>query len=360
MLRVLAKNHSKDMENSEDSTPSPTPGLLDERNCVSCVVIWQKFDFNKKLDGIRGAGGDGLKKILQNISECVKSFPSSESEVKFESQSTLSGNQVRKDLVFQTEKQAKDFNFKVIDSVQLPVKVSMKTFLFSEAELGFQQKPVLTEQDVLYLLVKQNKLSHFFRHFLTCKVITEDNKIMFRFNNISDVNLFLYNKCSDPSKRTIGLLRENQEKLKLLPDRNGEFSLITSDNFLPNIESKTWNWDDWENEFKFRSKKLGVVKHLQFVTKIDLYTFFVSEDAKVCATLEVPLEQIMEDKFSDLECLGKAKADEQEVKSQLAAVEKELKAAKVDLAKKETVFENQNKIIKELRKELQSKLTKSR
>ena len=72
------------------------------------------------------------------------------------------------------------------------------------------------------------------------------------------------------------------------------------------------------------------------------------------------MEQIMENKFSDLECLEKAKADEQEVKSQLAAVEKELKAAKIYLAKKETVFENQNKIIKELRKELQLKLTKSR
>ena len=124
-----------------------------------------------------------------------------------------------------------------------------------------------------------------------------------------------------------------------MPDRNGVFSLITSDNFLRQIESKTWKWEDWEREFKFRYEKLGVMKHLQFETKIDLYTFFVSEDAKVCATLEVPLEQIMEDKFSDLECLEKAKADEQEVKSQLAALEKELKAAKVDLAKKETVVD---------------------
>ena len=155
------------MENSESSTPHPTS---DERNCVSCVIIWQKFEFNKKLDGIRGAGGDGLKKILQNISECAKSFPSSDSEVKFESQSTLSGNQARKGLVFQTEKQATDFNFKVIDSVQLPVKVSMKTFLFSEGELGFQQKPVLTEQDVLYLLVKQVKLSHFLDTSLLAKL----------------------------------------------------------------------------------------------------------------------------------------------------------------------------------------------
>ena len=72
------------------------------------------------------------------------------------------------------------------------------------------------------------------------------------------------------------------------------------------------------------------------------------------------MEQIMEDKSSDLEFLEKAKADEQDVKSQLAAVEKELKAAKVDLAKKETMFENPNEITKELRKELQLKLTKSR
>ena len=69
------------------------------------------------------------------------------------------------------------------------------------------------------------------------------------------------------------------------------------------------------------------MKRLQFETKIDLYTFFVSQDAKDCATLEVPLEQIMEDESSYLEFLEKAKVDEQDAKSQLAAVEKELKAA---------------------------------
>ena len=43
---------------------------------------------------------------------------------------------------------------------------------------------------------------------------------------------------------------------------------------------------------------------------------------------------------------------------QLAAAEKELKVAKVDLAKKETKFDNQKNTIEELRKELERKLTK--
>merc|ERR1712096_182659 len=86
-----------------------------------------------------------------------------------------------------------------------------------------------------------------FSHFLTCKVITEDHKILFRFNSISDINLFLYNKCYDPRKRTLGLLRENQEQLRVLPDNDGRFSLVSSDGFLPSFpREKKPEWKDLE------------------------------------------------------------------------------------------------------------------
>merc|ERR1712096_166617 len=123
-----------------------------ERNCVSIIVIWEKFDFYRRLGGIRGEGGAGLKQILEDISNCVRSNPTSESELKFASQSSLDGNQVRKDFVFKTGSEAEHFNLKVKDSVKLPATVSIKSFQLCESELGFQQEPFLTELDVLHLV----------------------------------------------------------------------------------------------------------------------------------------------------------------------------------------------------------------
>ena len=105
---------------------------------------------------------------------------------------------------------------------------------------------------------------------------------------------------------------------------------------------------------------LGGVKHVQFDNKIDLYTFFASEDAKNFDTLEVLQAQLIEDNLNNSKLhVEKAMADdEQDDRLQLAAVEKELIAAKVDLAKKDAMFDKQRTIIKELKKELELKLIK--
>merc|ERR1719352_2175249 len=165
-----------------------------------------------------------------------------------------------------------------------------------------------------------------FRHFLTCSVVTEDNQILFRFNTIADVNLFLYNKCRDPNKRTIGKFRQNQEQLRLLPGIDGKFSLVVHD-------SKSWDWADLEKKYKFREKIMFGVKYIQFDNKKDLYTFFASEDAKNFDTLEVPPDQLIEDNLNIPKLhMEKTLTDhENDARLQLAAVEKELIAAKVDL-----------------------------
>ena len=190
---------------------------LGEKNCVSIVIIWDKFDFHKNHGGRRGEGGSIMQKLLNYLSECSRSV--SKCEV-FESRSTLDGNQARVDKVFKSECEAREFNLKVNRSNNLPaVKLVMRTFLFSEEELDFKQDPVLTELDVLHI-VKFDRLKNLFRHFLTCDVVTDDNKIVFIFNTTADVNLFLYNKCRDPNKRTIGKFRQVQEQLSLLPGKD--------------------------------------------------------------------------------------------------------------------------------------------
>jgi len=295
-----------------------------------------------------------MQTIVQNLSDCARSI--SKSEVKFESRSTLDGNQARIDIVFGSESEAREFNLEVNRTKTLSaVKVAMRTFLFYEVELDYEQDPVLTEQDVLHI-VKFDRLRNLFRHFLTCNVITEDNKIVFRFNTIADVNLFLYNKCRDPNKRTIGKFRQDQEQLSLLPGKNEKFSLV-----VYHSKMKSWDWELLENKFKFKQKMLGGVKHVQFDNKIDLYTFFASEDAKNFDTLEVLPAQLIEDNLKNNPKLHVEKAladDDQDDRLQLAAVEKELIAAKVDLAKKDAIFDKQRTIIKELRKEIEVKLIK--
>jgi len=320
---------------------------FEEKNCVSIVIIWDKIDFHKNHGGKRGRAGSTMQKLLNDLSECSRRI--SKSDV-FESRSTLDGNQARLDLVFKSESEARDFNLKVNRSKNLPpVKLILRTFLFSEEELDFKQEPVLTELDVLQI-VKFDQVKNLFRHFPTCDVFADDNKIVFRFNTTADVNLFLYNKCRDPNKRTIGKFRQDQEQLRLLPDIDGLYSLMVTDDRM-----KDWDWRIFQKKFKLSQKILGGVKYFQFENKADLYTFFASEDAKNLTSVEVHPAQLIACNLINPEL---ALTEEQETNLLLAAVENELKVAKVDLAKKETIYVNQKNTIEELRKELDRKLNK--
>ena len=72
-----------------------------------------------------------MQKLVQNLSDCARGI--SKSEVKFESRSTLDGNQARIDIVFGSESEAREFNLEVNRTKTLSaVKVSMRTFLFYE------------------------------------------------------------------------------------------------------------------------------------------------------------------------------------------------------------------------------------
>ena len=175
----------------------------------------------------------------------------------------------------------------------------------------------------------------------------QNNNIVFRFNSFTDVNLFLYNKCRDSSKRILGKFRQNQEQLQLLPGRDGKFSLKVN-----HVRKES---DSWEVKFKFKQKVLEGVNHFQFENKLDLYTFFASEEAKNCDIVEVPREQLSNHEEFLETCL----AEEKVTWNLIVSIDKELAAAKVELAKKETEFHNQKKLITELRKELQVKLSKN-
>ena len=286
-----------------------------------------------------------MQEFLKTLSDNAENV--SCSKIVFESHSTIAGNQVRVDIVFETEAESRNFNIKVNESKSLPQGLIKTTFLFSEAEMNFNQGPVLTEIDILHI-VKFDRLRNLFRHLLPCSVVMEDgNNIVFRFNSVADVNLFLYNKCRNSNKRILGKFRQNQEQLQLLPGRDGKFSLKVN-----HVRKES---DSWEVKFKFKQKVLEGVNHFQFEfeNKLDLYTFFASEEAKNCDIVEVPREQLIDHE----ESLETYLAEEKDTWNQIVSIDKKLAAAKVELAKKETEFHNQKKLITELRKELQVKLS---
>ena len=251
----------------------------EEKSCVSVVLVWKRSDFYENYGGKRGEGGSIMQEFLKNVSDYAKSI--SEKEVRFESRSTLVSNQLRVDIGFESEAEARMFKLKVNEFKNLPVELTRKTFFFSEAEMDFNLGPILTEIDILHI-VKFDRLENLFRHFLTCSVVMEDNNIVFRFNSVADVNLFLYNKCRNSNKRILGKFRQNQEQLQLLPGRDGKFSLIVHH---VRKESDSWIWEDWEEKYKFKKKLLDNVKYLQFENKLELYQFFASDEAKIVTEL---------------------------------------------------------------------------
>ena len=319
-------------------TKNPETG---ERNCVSVVLIWSKDEFKKKRENALVI----IRNALGKIKECAENS----GNIVFESESTIEGNQARLDLVFETEKQAKNFNMAVNEIKRNLGKVFFRSFLYSEAEIDYKQDPALTEMNILQL-AKDGRVKNIFRHFLTCNVVSEEGIILFRFNTLADTNLFLYNKSNASGMRVTGMIRQNQEPLCLLPDCDGMFSLRVQRIEMQDNED-CWSWRHLEEKFGFHTKHREQEMYFQFKNKLDLYTYFASEEAKKCATIKIPMSLI--GNIEELKI-----AEEKAIRNELLAVEAALISAKVELAKKNKILESQNRIIAELRTEWKMKLGK--
>ena len=312
-----------------------------ERNCVSVVLIWSKDEFKKKRENALVI----IRNALGKIKECAENS----GNIVFESKSTIEGNQARLDLVFETEKQAKNFNMAVNEIKNNLGKVFFRSFLYSEAEIGYKQDPALTEMNILQL-AKDGRVKNIFRHFLTCNVVSEDGQILFKFDSLADTNLFLYNKSNAADMRVTGMIRQNQEPLCLLPDCDGMFSLCVQMKEMQDNED-CWSWRHLEEKFGFHTKHRGQEMYFQFKNKLDLYVYFASEEAKKCASIEIPISLI--GNIEEMKI-----AEEKAIRNELLAVEAALISAKVELANKNKILESQKRIIAELRTEWKMKLGK--
>ena len=85
-----------------------------------------------------------------------------------------------------------------------------QSFSHTEEEVGWGDEPVLKEQDIVAMTEEMLKGRNFFRytcdvvrliegticsHFVSCQAVKDEKgQVICRFNNISDLNLLLFNK----------------------------------------------------------------------------------------------------------------------------------------------------------------------
>ena len=197
--------------------------------------------------------------------------------------------QVRVDFIFESGEMAASFQCEVKSSweeLRLPTAVNRRTFLYTEEAFGVGLEPMLSEEDLLSMTSQAQQL---FRFFIKCEVVEEGGKIWIRFNNLSDLNLFLYNKVKLADRRTLGTLRQYVTSRRFRCDDSGQFRLFSRDlekrNPLVPIESLTPEVAFQIKELEVDGKKEGTF--LSFANKLDLFKFFISEDAKTIQYLDI-------------------------------------------------------------------------
>ena len=197
--------------------------------------------------------------------------------------------QVRVDFIFEIGEMAASFHSEVKsnwEELRLPTAVKRRTFLHTEEAFGVGLEPVLSEEDLLSMTSQAQQL---FRFFIKCEVFEERGKIWIWFNNLSDLNLFLYNKVKLADRRTLGTLRQYVTSRRLRCDDSGQFRLFSRDlekrNPLTPIGSLTPEVAFEIKEGEVDGKTEGTF--LCFANKLDLFKFFISEDAKTIEYLDI-------------------------------------------------------------------------
>lgn len=192
---------------------------------------------------------------------------------------------MRLDFIFESGEMATSFQSEVKcnwEELRLPAAVKRRSFLFTEEAFGFGQEPVLSEEDLLSMASQAQQL---FRFFIKCEVFDERGTIFIRFNNLSDLNLFLYNKVRLADRRTLGALRQHVTLRRMRCDDSGLFRLFSLD-----LEERSPLVPiDPEIALEIKEGELDgkKVTFLCFANKLDLFKFFISEDAKTIQYLDI-------------------------------------------------------------------------
>ena len=162
---------------------------------------------------------------------------------------------------------------------------------------GYQHIPVLTEQEMLTLHSPEyvdNVLTT--RHDV--KVVTGVNdEITFVFKSVIELNVFIFDKCSKETAKTLGELKANVTPLKLVSDEDG-FYRVTCKSSRSKLEPLA-------EKYRFELKDLRLaVRTLCFRSKADLFEFLLDENNASINKLRIDASLIVEcDESSILKCV---------------------------------------------------------
>ena len=246
----------------------------EKKNCVSVVLTSYRWN--------------SLMKILQELSRRTWT-----AKVKFESVSSVTDGQVRKDVVFKTESEATIFHERV-SKLYLPRNIGLQAFTLSETDLGLLVDPVLSEAELLFVLTKQEEGKHNLMKIFDGKVEQDrEGEICFKFSSLASLNLFLYNMAGS-SNTSLGLFRRNMKAVKPM-DLQGSLKLSSLD--LEVVHSlqppgtvrkgsrSRWGWDQLEKDYLFQVVWIAdcskTKKMLKFQSKLGLFKFWASNTGKL-------------------------------------------------------------------------------
>jgi len=265
---------SSDVTKSQVSEESMFKGTQLDKTCVS--VILKSSRLNTKPVRL-----SQITMREHQVEQLVSLY-----SLKF-GHKTSHGVQVRHDYCFFQSAEALQFYNSVLtlDPAVSPKFVSC--FLLSEAELGYQYRPVLSEQDLL-AIHSSEYCKNIFRTGIPITVVWEGDLVAYHFKTVTEVNKFLFNKSKFENTRSLGQLRSYKVvPKKFLSDEKGFFRLITSDS------------DKKIKSAKLVSEKLQIKpacqggNHLLFSDKLDLFKFLVSDSASKLDHLQFDDDQIV-------------------------------------------------------------------
>ena len=140
---------------------------------------------------------------------------------------------------------------------------------------------MLTEKELLTLHSPQS-CENVFKTAIKV-IIAEDHiekeDVKFLFKGVIEINEFIFDSKSKEAK-TLGELRAKAKSCKLIRDEFGKYNLLSKD-LISKIEALSIIYN-----FEVKSIRLGI-RTLSFSTKVDLFSFLLSEEGKHLKSLQI-------------------------------------------------------------------------
>jgi hypothetical protein len=208
-------------------------------------------------------------------------------------------NLVRKDIVFESEREAAKF-LKFTRS-----NPCIESFNMTESDLGYLSSPFLSEAEMMYIMTNYKGVVKNIMQIFDGKVEQDsDGKIFFKFTSLASVNLFLH-ILAGPDTTALGLLQMgiiNQQTrvLQCVVQGKSEAFRIKIAHSVPRNSKRLattkrengWNWDLLAMTCDFVLERGGTksTKILMFKSKFNLFKFLTGITAKLFD--EVKLDNI--------------------------------------------------------------------